>query len=98
MRAIRNLCMAHELAVEALLNERPGALIVHREGIAPTPPDGTEAAQGGRWDALCHLALDLTLGHELPPGAAAYLQRHGVPSNELSFFREARAADRGGWA
>jgi hypothetical protein len=94
VRALRNLCMAHELAVEALLGERPGALIVHREGSAPAPPDGTEAAQDGRWDALRHLALDLTLGHELAPGAGAYLQRHGVPSNELSFFREARAADR----
>jgi hypothetical protein len=69
-------------------------VIVHRESDAAAPPAGSEAGESGRWDALRHLALDLTLGHELAPGAGAYLQRHGVPSNELSFFREPRAADR----
>ena len=33
VRAIRNLCMAHELAVEAILSERPDAIIVQGESI-----------------------------------------------------------------
>jgi hypothetical protein len=94
VRALRNLCMAHELAVETLLSERPAAVIVHRESDVAPPPADCEAGEGGRWESLRHLALDLTLGHELAPGAGAYLQRHGVPSNELSLFRESRARDR----
>jgi hypothetical protein len=94
VRALRNLCVAHELAVEAILAERPEAVIVHRETMAAAPAAGTEAAEGDRWDSLRWLALDLTLGRELAPGAGAYLQRHGVPSNDLSFFRERRATGR----
>jgi beta-glucosidase/6-phospho-beta-glucosidase/beta-galactosidase len=44
-----------------------------------------------RWNGIKHLALDLTLGHELAPGMAAFLNEHGVRSNDLSFFRERRA-------
>jgi hypothetical protein len=94
VRALRNLCVAHELAVEAILAERPEAVILHRETMTPAPAAGTEAAEGDRWDSLRWLALDLTLGRELAPGAGAYLQRHGVPSNDLSFFRERRATGR----
>jgi beta-glucosidase/6-phospho-beta-glucosidase/beta-galactosidase len=42
-------------------------------------------------NGLKHLALDLTLGHELAPGVARLLSDHGVPSSELSFFRQRRA-------
>jgi hypothetical protein len=94
VRALRNLCVAHELAVEAILAERPDAVIVHRESVVPAPQGAVEAAEGDRWESLRHLALDLTLGRELAPGAGAYLQRHGVPSNDLSFFRERRATGR----
>ncbi|MFL5553709.1 MAG: glycoside hydrolase family 1 protein, partial [Gemmatimonadaceae bacterium] len=41
--------------------------------------------------AFKHLSLDLTLGRELAPGMAAFLQDCGVTSNDLSFFRERRA-------
>ena len=94
VRALRNLCMAHELAVEAILAERPDAVFVHRETLGARPDDGSEAAAGDRWGGLRTAALDLMLGRELAKGVGAYLQRHGVPSNELSFFREPRAAGR----
>ena len=35
VRAIRNLCMAHELAVEAILSERPDAIIVQGDRALP---------------------------------------------------------------
>ena len=92
VRALRNLCMAHELAVEAILSERPDAIIVQGESIEHFQAAGRAASrQAERWNGIKHLALDLTLGHELAPGMAAFLNEHGVRSNDLSFFRERRA-------
>lgn len=91
VRALRNLCLAHELAVEAILGERPDAVIVQSEALEYFHAEGTEAGEAERWNALRFLSLDLTLGHELPPWIGRYLQAHGVTSNDLSFFRERRA-------
>ena len=92
VRAIRNMCMAHELAVEAILSERPDAVIVQSESIEHFHAAGRGAAtEADRWNGLKLLALDLTLGRELAPGMAGYLNAHGVTSNDLSFFRERRA-------
>jgi len=89
VRALRNLCMAHELAVEAIMSERPDAVIVQGESIEHFHPAGSSAThQADRWNGIKYVALDLTLGHELAPGMAAYLNEHGVTSNDLSFFRE----------
>src|SRR5687768_12170883 len=41
--ALRNLCMAHELAVEAILAERPDAIIVSAERATHVHPAGTAA-------------------------------------------------------
>ena len=91
-RVLRNLCMANELAVEAILAERSDAVFVHRETLPAAPVDRPTGAL--RWSAVRPLALDLMFGHELAPGAGAFLQRHEVPSNELSYFREQRARGR----
>ena len=92
VRAVRNLCMAHELAVEAILAERPDAIIVQTEAMTHYHAAGRGArATADRWNALKHLPLDLTLGTETSPGMAGYLNSHGVTSNDLSFLRERRA-------
>jgi beta-glucosidase/6-phospho-beta-glucosidase/beta-galactosidase len=92
VRAIRNLCMAHELAVEGILSERPDAIFVQSESIEHFRPTGKAAAsEADRLNAMKYLSLDLTLGRELAPGMAGLLNRHGVTSNDLSFFRERRA-------
>ena len=92
VRALRNMCMAHELAVEAILGERPDAIIVQGESIEHFHAAGRAAqAQADRWNGIKHLSLDLTMGHELAPGMARWLNEHGVTSNDLSFFREQRA-------
>jgi beta-glucosidase/6-phospho-beta-glucosidase/beta-galactosidase len=91
VRALRNMCMAHEMAVEAILSERPDAIIVQSESLDHFHVEGTQAGEAHRSNALRFLALDLTLGHELAPGAGSYLQAHGVTSNDLTFFREKRA-------
>lgn len=90
--AIRNLCMAHELAVEAILNVRPDAIIVQSESIEHFVPLGKRSERiADHWNGIKHLSLDLTFGHALAPGMAAFLNEHGVTSNDLSFFRERRA-------
>ncbi len=91
VRALRNLCMANELAVEAILAERPDAIIVQGESMEHFFPQGRAAQRGAdHLNALKHLSLDLTMGHELEHGMAAFLNQHGVTSNDLSFFRERR--------
>src|SRR5205085_8249013 len=86
-----NLCMAHELAVEAILSESPDAIIVQGESMEHFHPAGQSAEENAeRWNGLKYLALDLTLGHELAPGMARFLNENGVTSNDLSFFRERR--------
>ncbi|HVE80506.1 MAG TPA: hypothetical protein VNA89_16695 [Gemmatimonadaceae bacterium] len=91
VRTLRNLCMAHELAVEAILAERPDAVIIQSEALEHFHASGRAALrEADRWNALKLLALDLTLGHEPAPGMAALLHAHGVTSNDLTFFRERR--------
>ena len=92
VRAVRNLCMAHELAVEAILAERPDAIIVQSESIEHFHAAGKAATtRADHLNALKFLSLDLTLGRELAPRMAGFLNEHGVSSNDLSFFRERRA-------
>jgi hypothetical protein len=84
--------MAHELAVEAILSERPDAVIVQGESMEHFHAAGRGArSECDRLNGIKFLSLDLTLGRELAPGMAAYLNEHGVTSNDLSFFRERRA-------
>ncbi len=90
--AIRNLCMAHELAVDAILAERPDAIIIQSESLEHFHPAGRNAQnRADRENAFKFLSLDLTLGHELAPGMAGFLNENGISSNDLSFFREKRA-------
>ena len=92
VRALRNLSLAHELAVEAILAERPDAIIVQAESIEDFQPTSAVAAEEAqRWNMLKCLALDLTLGRELSPRAYGLLRRHGVSADDLSFFRHRRA-------
>ena len=93
VRALRNLCLAHELAVEAILAQRPDAIIVQAESIEDfraTTGDAA-AAEARRWNMLKYLGLDLTLGRELSPTASEFLLAHRMPPDDLSFLRGRRA-------
>src|SRR5688572_18881516 len=95
VRALRNLCMAHELAVEAILGERPDAIIIQNERIAHYHGAGQQArAEAERRNALELVALDLTMGHELTPGLAGYLVDKGMKAHDLRFLREPRAREQ----
>jgi beta-glucosidase/6-phospho-beta-glucosidase/beta-galactosidase len=92
VRALRNLCMAHELAVEAILGERPDAVIIQNERIEYHHGAGQHArAEAERRNARELLAIDLTTGHELAPGLAGYLVDNGMKAHDLRFLREPRA-------
>lgn len=84
--------MAHELAVEAILAERSDAIFIQSESLEHFHPAGESAKHhADRANAFKHLSLDLTLGRELDPGMAGFLNDNGVSSNDLSFFKEKRA-------
>jgi beta-glucosidase/6-phospho-beta-glucosidase/beta-galactosidase len=94
VRALRNLCMAHELAIEALLSERPDAVIVQAESIEHfhATSSGSAAVEADWWNMIKGLGLDLTLGHELSVAASGFLRANGMSRDDLCFFRGHRAA------
>ena len=93
-RALRNLCLAHELAVLAILAERPDAIIVQAESIERyTPADDSRdtARQAAFWNEVRYTALDLTLGRLPSPTSLDLLRRGGTSDGDLAFFRRQRA-------
>ncbi len=92
IRALRNLCMGHELAIEAILGERPDAVFIQNERVERYQGAGRDArSEADRRNALELLALDLTTGHELSPGLSSYLGGNGMTAHDLRFLREPRA-------
>ena len=93
-RAIANVSMAHELAVEAILAERPNATIVQVESIERFSPadDSREAlTQTEFWSSARFAALDLTLGRTPSSPMLALLTEAGLTTADFAFLREPRA-------
>jgi beta-glucosidase/6-phospho-beta-glucosidase/beta-galactosidase len=93
-KALRNLCLAHELAVLAILAERPDAVFVQAESIEHyTPADDSSdtARQAAFWNEVRYTALDLTLGRLPSPTSLDLLRRSGTSDSDLAFFRRRRA-------
>ena len=93
-RALRNLSMAHELAVEAILAERPSAVIVQAESFERfTPADASaeSAAQARFWNEARFAALDLTLGRMPSHAIRDLLVEGGMTTADFAFLRERRA-------
>jgi beta-glucosidase/6-phospho-beta-glucosidase/beta-galactosidase len=91
---LRNVCLAHELAVEAIVAERPDALIVQAESFERYEPgdDSPGAAEQARfWNEVRFATLDLTFGRRPSPTVAALLARGGATTSDFAFFRERRA-------
>ena len=89
-----NVSMAHELAVEAILVERPSAIIVQSESFERfTPADSSPAAleQAQFWNEARFAALDLTLGRAPSPVMSELLVRSGMTTTDFAFLREKRA-------
>jgi beta-glucosidase/6-phospho-beta-glucosidase/beta-galactosidase len=93
-RAIANVSIAHELAVEAILAERPNATIVQVESIERFSPadDSAEAIrQAEFWNAARFAALDLTTGRTPASPMLALLTEAGMTTADFAFLREPRA-------
>lgn len=96
-RALRNLCLAHEMAVDAILSVRPDAVIVQAESIERfEPADGSAGAiaQARFWNEARFAALDLTLGRMPSPAMRDLLIAGGMTTADFAFFRERRAPGR----
>jgi beta-glucosidase/6-phospho-beta-glucosidase/beta-galactosidase len=96
-RALRHLCLAHELAVEAILDARGDAIIVQAESVEHfEPADSSAGAVAGAafWNAARFAALDLTLGRTPAPEIRDLLAEAGMTTADYAFFRERRAAGR----
>jgi beta-glucosidase/6-phospho-beta-glucosidase/beta-galactosidase len=96
-RALRHLSLAHELAVEAIVEERHDAIIVQAESVERfQPADLSAAAARGAafWNAARFTALDLTLGRTPAPEMRDLLAEAGMTTADYAFFREPRAAGR----
>jgi beta-glucosidase/6-phospho-beta-glucosidase/beta-galactosidase len=92
--ALRNLCVAHELAVLAILAERPDAIFVQAETIEhyePADDSGDAARQAAFWNEARYTALDLTLGRPPSPASLDLLRRGSTSDSDLAFFRQRRA-------
>ena len=92
--ALRHLCLAHELAVLAILAERPDAIFVQAESIERYEPadDSADAArQAAFWNDARYASLDLTLGRPPSPTSLDLLRRGATSDSDLAFFRERRA-------
>ena len=93
-RTLRNLCLAHELAVEAILAERPDAIIVQVESAERFEPADASAAAVQRalfWNDARFAALDLTTGRTPSPAILDLLMRAGMTTADFAYFREKRA-------
>jgi beta-glucosidase/6-phospho-beta-glucosidase/beta-galactosidase len=94
VRTLGNISVAHELAVEAILAERPPAIIVQAESFerfAPADSSPGAMAQAQFWNDARFTALDLTLGRTPSPAMCALLVRVGMTTSDLAFLRETRA-------
>jgi beta-glucosidase/6-phospho-beta-glucosidase/beta-galactosidase len=86
--------MAHELAVEAILAERPSAIIVQAESFerfAAADSSPAALAQARFWNEARFTALDLTLGRTPSPAICDLLVRAGMTTADFAFLREQRA-------
>ena len=91
---LRNVCLAHELAVEAIVAERPDALIVQAESFeryAPADDSAAASEQAQFWNEVRFATLDLTFGRSPSPTVAALLAQGGTTASDFAFFRERRA-------
>ena len=96
-RALRHLCLAHELAVEAILEQRGDAVIVQAESVERFEPADLSvgaAEQARFWSDARFAALDLTLGRTPAPAVRDLLAEAGMTTADYAFFREPRARGR----
>jgi beta-glucosidase len=93
-RALGNLSMAHELAVEGILSERRSAVIVQTESFErfePADSSPEALAQAQFWNGARFAALDLTLGRAPSPAMSDLLARSGMTTAAFAFLRGKRA-------
>jgi beta-glucosidase len=92
VRALRNMALANELAIEAVQAVRPDAVFIQLEPVEHVHSIGASTRESARRaNDMSHLALDMVAGDTIQNGLAGYLNSNGLTSNDLRFLREHRA-------
>jgi beta-glucosidase len=94
---LANMSIAHERAVDAILAERPRAIIVQSESFERfTPADATPGAMAEAqfWNEARFASLDLTLGRMPSPLIRGLLVRAGVTTSNFAYLLDRRARAR----
>ena len=96
-RALRNLSMAHELAVDAILKVRSRAIIVQVESFerfSPADLSPGAMAQSQFWNEARFASLDLTLGRTPSPVVQELLVSGGMTASDFAYLRDRRGKGR----
>ena len=86
--ALKNLCKANLLAMQAILEVQPKATFIQSESCEYFHPEDPSCQQ--RADFLNEkrfLPLDLTVGYPSSPAMQKYLLSHGMTKEEYTWFR-----------
>lgn len=87
--ALKHLCRANILAMEAILSQTPSALFIQSESTEYYHPVGPEVEARARFLNLRRfLSLDLTYGRHVSAPLYQYLNDNGVDRAEYDWFME----------
>ncbi|HYW30237.1 MAG TPA: family 1 glycosylhydrolase [Gemmatimonas sp.] len=96
-RALRHLSLAHEMAIDRIIAERPDAIIVQVESVEGFQPADLSAgaiAHARFWNDARFAALDLTLGRVPAASVRELLADAGMTTADYAYLRTARARGR----
>ena len=93
--AVKHLCRANVLAMEAILAVRPDAVFVQSESSEHYVPIQASCMEHTNFlNERRFLALDLTYGHSVDAAVYAYLMDNGMTVEEYHWFRGRRLKPR----
>jgi beta-glucosidase/6-phospho-beta-glucosidase/beta-galactosidase len=93
--ALKNLCKANVLAMQAILKERPDAIFIQSESTQyfhPEAPDCEDYAR--RFNEKRFLSFDLTYGHHVNATIYEYLLDNGMSRDEYHWFLQHHVRSR----
>ncbi len=86
--AVKHLCKANLLAMEAILEVQPKAVFIQSESCEYFhPEDPSCQKQADFLNQKRFLSLDLTVAYPSSPSMQQYLLNHGMTKDEYSWFR-----------
>lgn len=95
VNALKHLCQANLLAMQAILKERPDAIFIQSESTQYFHPEDPECeGHARRFNEKRFLSLDLTYGHHLNATVYEYLLDNGMTRDEYHWFLQNHLSSR----